>query len=55
MDNIKDFEFKEIDNHRLHYPHGYFQTDKFGRPIYIEKVGLVDIDKLFENTTPERF
>jgi hypothetical protein len=37
-----------------HYKHGYFKTDKTGRPIYIERIGLLNIDKLFSVTTEER-
>lgn len=29
-------------------------TDRFGRPIYIEKIGLILIDELFSITTEER-
>jgi hypothetical protein len=29
-------------------------TDKQGRPIYIECIGLMDVTKLFEITTDER-
>ena len=34
-----------------HYMHGYYKMDKTGRPLYIERIGLLKIDKLFEVTT----
>jgi hypothetical protein len=36
------------------YPHAYHKTDKKGRPIYIERQGYTDMDKLFKITTEER-
>lgn len=36
------------------YPHFYHKIDKRGRPIYIERVGLLKIDELFKITNEER-
>lgn len=36
------------------YPHGYYRMDKIGRPLYIERVGLLNVTKLFETTTEAR-
>lgn len=36
------------------YPHFYHRTDKKGRPIYIERLGLLKIDEVFKITTEER-
>jgi hypothetical protein len=39
---------------RKFYPHGYHKTDKLGRSIYIERVGKLDLEKLYKITTDER-
>ena len=36
------------------YPHFYHKTDKKGRPIYIERLGQLQIDEVFKLTTEER-
>mgnify|MGYP001044119011 CR=1 FL=1 len=36
------------------YPFNFHGVDKEGRPVAIERVGLVDCDKLFEITSIER-
>jgi len=36
-----------------HYPKGYMGIDKKGRPIYIERTGLIKVDKVWEVTTAE--
>jgi CRAL/TRIO domain len=36
------------------YPHAYHKTDRKGRPIYIERLGLLKIDEVFKITTEER-
>lgn len=54
IDDIGNFAFTELDEVRKHYPHGYFRTDRKGRPIYIERVGRLKITQLFNVTTQER-
>jgi len=54
VDDINAYVFSEIDEVRKYYIHGYFRTDKIGRPIYIERVGLLKIQNLFKVTSQER-
>ena len=43
---IDDLEFPEFPLVRQYYPRMYHRTDKLGRPIYIERLGLVDVAKV---------
>ncbi|XP_012574443.1 phosphatidylinositol/phosphatidylcholine transfer protein SFH11 isoform X2 [Cicer arietinum] len=51
----KEFEFTEYTEVKKCYPHGYHGVDRCGRPLYIERIGMIDINKLCEVTTHERF
>lgn len=51
---LSTFDFHELDKVRELYPHGYHGTDKQGRPIYIERVGTLDVAKLFTIAPEER-
>ncbi|XP_057449832.1 phosphatidylinositol/phosphatidylcholine transfer protein SFH11 isoform X2 [Lotus japonicus] len=51
----KEFHFTEYTEVKKCYPHGYHGVDRHGRPVYIERIGLVDLDKLGQVTTHERF
>jgi len=53
-DIIETYKFDEYDKVIEVYPHGYHNIDKLGRPIYIERFGLMDIEKLWTVTTRER-
>nr|GMD95960.1 phosphatidylinositol/phosphatidylcholine transfer protein SFH11 [Ipomoea batatas] len=51
----KEFKYEEYREVKGLYPHGFHGVDRYGRPIYIDRVGMVDINKLLEVTTIERF
>ncbi|XP_074307905.1 phosphatidylinositol/phosphatidylcholine transfer protein SFH11-like [Silene latifolia] len=50
----KEFKFDEYQQVQKHYPHGFHGVDRFGRPVYIERIGMLDINALLRVTTVER-
>ena len=48
------FAYPELREVKLAYPHGFHRCDRFGRPVYIERVGQVDLDRLLTITTEDR-
>jgi hypothetical protein len=51
---VKNFDYKEQEEVDRYYPQYYHKTDKDGRPIYIERLGKLDIKALYACTTQER-
>ncbi|XP_068635153.1 phosphatidylinositol/phosphatidylcholine transfer protein SFH11-like [Aristolochia californica] len=56
VDTIEqEFSFKELSEVKRCYPNGYHGVDRYGRPLYIERIGMLDLDALLKVTTVERF
>ncbi|KAJ3140079.1 cytosolic factor, phosphatidylinositol/phosphatidylcholine transfer protein [Physocladia obscura] len=55
VDTIIDtFEFPEYTAALKFYPRFYHKTDKIGRPVYVEQLGLLNLSQLFSVSTEER-
>ncbi|KAJ7032506.1 CRAL-TRIO domain-containing protein [Mycena alexandri] len=53
-DIVKNFDFPELAEVDKYYPQYYHKNDKDGRPIYIERLGMLDLKALYAVTTQER-
>lgn len=52
---MQEFRFEERERVKKCYPHGYHGVDRFGRPLYIERIGMVNLNELLKVTSVERF
>ncbi|CAL5439212.1 unnamed protein product [Camellia sinensis] len=53
--SLLEFKFEEYKEVKKCYPHGFHGVDKYGRPLYIERVGMVDLNAFLQITTIDRF
>ncbi|XP_057839055.1 SEC14 cytosolic factor isoform X2 [Cryptomeria japonica] len=55
VDAIKEtFQFPERKLTKQLYPHFHHKTDKLGRPVYIERLGQLQLEELLKITTFDR-
>jgi len=51
---VENFDFKEKEEVNKYYPQYYHKMDKDGRPLYIERLGQLDMKALYAVTTQDR-
>lgn len=51
---LTDFHYTEKTQVASFYPQYYHKTDKDGRPVYIEQLGSVKVNEMYQITTQER-
>ncbi|KUM61557.1 hypothetical protein ACN42_g5557 [Penicillium freii] len=53
-DLARTFDYPEKQEVSKFYPQYYHKTDKDGRPVYIEKMGKIDLNQMYKITTADR-
>ncbi|KAF8451101.1 CRAL-TRIO domain-containing protein [Boletus edulis BED1] len=53
-DIVKNFVFTEKKEVDKYYPQYYHKMDKDGRPVYIQRLGKIDVNKLNDISSPDR-
>ncbi|KAJ5551179.1 Cellular retinaldehyde binding/alpha-tocopherol transport [Penicillium sp. DV-2018c] len=53
-DLARTFNYTEKQEVFKFYPQYYHKTDKDGRPVYIEKLGKIDLNQMYKITTADR-
>ncbi|KAL1920819.1 uncharacterized protein VTP21DRAFT_11454 [Calcarisporiella thermophila] len=51
---VRNFDFPEGERIARIYPRYYHKIDRLGRPIYVEHLGKIDINEMFQITTEDR-
>jgi len=51
---VRTFRFPELEEVDKYYPQSYHKTDKSGRPVYIERIGNLNMKALYACTSQER-
>ena len=51
---MKEFEFTEYEEVIKHFQQGFHGTDKKGRPMLFDRVGMCNFTELMKVTTEER-
>lgn len=48
IDQLADEEFPELPAVRQYYPQFFHKTDRWGRPVWIELLGHIDVDAMLK-------
>jgi hypothetical protein len=51
---LDEFDFHEKQKFHEHYPEGFYNTDREGRPVYVQQPGNIDTAALWTFTTMDR-